>query len=97
MIGDLKPGVFLVFTTEKKRLREALILRDMGNGPNYVLLRPFHLCSMEVPLSVAQAVLQGRRRWPRAATGGGSCRRRQNRSRIPGANWSASAGTPITA
>jgi predicted homoserine dehydrogenase-like protein len=60
MIGDLKPGVFLVFTTEKKRLREALILRDMGTGPNYVLLRPFHLCSMEVPLSVAQAVLQGK-------------------------------------
>jgi predicted homoserine dehydrogenase-like protein len=60
MIGDLKPGVFLVFTTDKKRLREALILRDMGHGPNYVLLRPFHLCSMEVPLSVAQAVLQGK-------------------------------------
>lgn len=60
VIGDLKPGVFLVFTTEKKRLREALILRDMGHGPNYVLLRPFHLCSMEVPLSVMQAVVQGK-------------------------------------
>lgn len=60
VIGDLKPGVFLVFTTDKARLREALILRDMGHGPNYVLLRPFHLCSMEVPLSVAQAVVQGR-------------------------------------
>mgnify|MGYP001179421760 FL=1 len=60
VIGDLKPGVFLVFTTDKKRLREALVLRDMGHGPNYVLLRPFHLCSMEVPLSVAQAVLQGK-------------------------------------
>ncbi|WP_119066278.1 NAD(P)H-dependent oxidoreductase [Aggregatilinea lenta] len=60
VIGDLAPGVFLVFTTDKPRLREALILRDMGHGPNYVLLRPFHLCSMEVPLSVAQAVVQGR-------------------------------------
>lgn len=60
VIGDLAPGVFLVFTTDKPRLREALVLRDMGNGPNYVLLRPFHLCSMEVPLSVSQAVLQGR-------------------------------------
>jgi predicted homoserine dehydrogenase-like protein len=60
VIGDLAPGVFLVFTTDKPRLREALILRDMGHGPNYVLLRPFHLCSIEVPLSVAQAVLQGR-------------------------------------
>ncbi len=60
VIGDLAPGVFLIFTTDKPRLREALILRDMGNGPNYVLLRPFHLCSMEVPLSVGQAVLQGK-------------------------------------
>ncbi len=60
VIGDLAPGVFLVFTTDKVRLREALILRDMGRGPNYVLLRPYHLCSMEVPLSVAQAVLQGK-------------------------------------
>lgn len=60
VIGDLAPGVFLVFTTDKPRLREALVLRDMGHGPNYVLLRPFHLCSMEVPLSVGQAVLQGK-------------------------------------
>ena len=60
VIGDLKPGVFLVFTTDKLRLREALVLRDMGHGPTYVLLRPFHLCSMEVPLSVLQAVVQGK-------------------------------------
>ena len=32
----------------------------MGDGPNYMLLRPFHLCSMEIPLSVAQAVVQHR-------------------------------------
>ncbi len=60
VIGDLAPGVFLVFTTDQPRLKEALILRDMGHGPNYVLLRPFHLCSMEVPLSVSLAVLHGR-------------------------------------
>jgi len=60
VIGDLAPGVFLVFTTDQPRLREALILRDMGHGPNYVLLRPFHLCSMEVPLSISQAVLHHR-------------------------------------
>ena len=52
--------MFLVFTTDKARLREALVLRDMGDGPNYVLLRPFHLCSMEVPLSVLQATVQGK-------------------------------------
>jgi predicted homoserine dehydrogenase-like protein len=58
VIGDLAPGVFLVFTTDSPRLRQCLVLRDMGRGPNYVLLRPYHLCSMEVPLSVAQAALR---------------------------------------
>lgn len=60
VIGDLQPGVFLVFSTDKLRLRQCLVLRDMGDGPNYMLLRPFHLCSMEIPLSVAQAAVQRR-------------------------------------
>lgn len=59
-IGDVAPGVFLVVTTENPRLREALVLRDMGLGPNYMLFRPFHLCSMEVPLSAARAVIHRR-------------------------------------
>ena len=29
----------------------------MGNGPTYTLFRPYHLCSIEVPLSVARAAL----------------------------------------
>lgn len=53
------PGVFLTITTENKRLRSSFIQRDMGNGPYYTLFRPFHLCSMEVPLTAAQAVLYG--------------------------------------
>jgi len=51
------PGVFVVFTTDQPRLRDALIQRDMGNGPNYLLFRPYHLCSIEVPLTCAQAVI----------------------------------------
>lgn len=51
------PGVFLTITTENKRLRSSFIQRDMGDGPYYTLFRPFHLCSMEVPLTAAQAVL----------------------------------------
>jgi predicted homoserine dehydrogenase-like protein len=53
------PGVFLVVTTDSARLRDSLIQRDMGNGPNYCLFRPFHLCSIEVPLSAAQTVIYG--------------------------------------
>ena len=53
------PGVFLVFTTDQPRLKHGLIQRDMGNGPNYLLFRPYHLCSIEVPLTAAQAVIYG--------------------------------------
>jgi predicted homoserine dehydrogenase-like protein len=53
------PGVFVVFTTDQPRLKHGLIQRDMGHGPNYLLFRPFHLCSIEVPLTVAQAVIYG--------------------------------------
>lgn len=51
------PGVFVVFTTDQPRLKQGLMQRDMGNGPNYLLFRPYHLCSMEVPLTAAQAVI----------------------------------------
>src|SRR6185436_16649368 len=52
-IGRVAPGVFVIVHTKHPRLREALILRDMGNGPYYTLFRPFHLCSIEVPLTCA--------------------------------------------
>jgi len=52
-IGRVAPGVFLIVRTDHPRLREAMILRDMGKGPYYTLFRPFHLCSIEVPLTCA--------------------------------------------
>jgi len=50
------PGVFLIIHTDNPRIQEGLVQRDMGNGPYYTLYRPFHLCSIEVPLTIAQAV-----------------------------------------
>ncbi|WP_195543280.1 NAD(P)H-dependent oxidoreductase [Massiliimalia timonensis] len=58
-IGDINPGVFVIVTTDKPRLIEGLVQRDMGNGPNYLLYRPYHLCSIETPITAAQAVLYG--------------------------------------
>ncbi|PWH15202.1 MAG: hypothetical protein DDG60_06170 [Anaerolineae bacterium] len=52
-IGRVAPGVFLIVRTDHPRLREAMVLRDMGKGPYYTLFRPFHLCSIEVPLTCA--------------------------------------------
>jgi predicted homoserine dehydrogenase-like protein len=53
------PGVFLVVTTDNERIKEGLVQRDMGPGPYYTLYRPYHLCSIEVPLTIAQCVLYG--------------------------------------
>jgi len=57
-IGGVHPGVFLVVTTDHPRLRQALVYRDMGNGPYYTLFRPYHLCSIEVPLTCAMLVIR---------------------------------------
>ena len=57
-VGRVAPGVFLIVRTDHPRLREAMILRDMGDGPYYTLFRPFHLCSIEVPLTCAMIALR---------------------------------------
>ncbi len=58
-IGDVHPGVFVIVTTDNPVIRRGLVQRDMGEGPNYLLYRPYHLCSLEVPLTVARAVFYG--------------------------------------
>lgn len=58
-IGDINPGVFVVVTTNNPRIIDGLVQRDMGNGPNYLLYRPYHLCSIETPITVAQQVIYG--------------------------------------
>lgn len=58
-IGDINPGVFVIVTTDNQRIIDGLVQRDMGNGPNYLLYRPYHLCSIETPITAAQAVIYG--------------------------------------
>jgi len=58
-IGDVAPGVFLVVTSPSEPIRRDLAYLKMGDGPYYLLTRPYHLASLEVPLSVARAVLAG--------------------------------------
>jgi predicted homoserine dehydrogenase-like protein len=58
-IGDLAPGVFLVFTSELPVVIDELRYLKMGDGPNWALYRPYHLTSIETPLSVARAVIEG--------------------------------------
>jgi len=54
-IGDIAPGVFLVYTTDQEKIRKDIKYLQLGDGPNYLLYRPYHLVSIETPLSVARA------------------------------------------
>lgn len=58
-IGDVAPGVFLIVTTPDPAVRRDLAYLKAGDGPYYLLHRPYHLASLEAPLSVARAVLYG--------------------------------------
>ncbi len=53
------PGVFVVVELAHPRLRERMHDLKLGKGPYYTFYRPYHLTSLEVPLSCARAVLYG--------------------------------------
>ncbi|MBM3708175.1 MAG: NAD(P)-dependent oxidoreductase [Actinobacteria bacterium] len=58
VIGDLAPGVFLVYSTKNTMVRKVLRYLVLGEGPNYLLYRPYHLTSVETPLSIARAYFE---------------------------------------
>lgn len=53
------PGVFVIFTTEHPKIARDLKYLSMGQGPYWALYRPYHLTSLETPISIARAVLKG--------------------------------------
>jgi predicted homoserine dehydrogenase-like protein len=57
--GKVAPGVFAVVTTPDPHIRADLKFYSMGDGPYYTLYRPYHLCSIETPQAVAEAVIYG--------------------------------------
>ena len=57
--GKVSPGVFVIFTTDSEHLKQNLSFYSMGEGPYYTLFRPYHLCSIETPVSVARACITG--------------------------------------
>jgi predicted homoserine dehydrogenase-like protein len=54
------PGVFVVIEAEHDRIWERMKDLKMGDGPFYTFIRPYHLTSLEVPLTCARAVLYGK-------------------------------------
>ena len=53
------PGVFVVAEMRHPRLMERMNDLGLGTGPYFTYYRPYHLTSLEVPLSAAAAVLFG--------------------------------------
>ena len=56
-VNGVAPGVFVIVTTNLPAVREEMAYLSMGEGPNYVLYRPYHLTSIETPLSAARAYI----------------------------------------
>ncbi|MBC8450112.1 MAG: hypothetical protein H8D78_20460 [Chloroflexi bacterium] len=57
--GKVAPGVFVIVTSPDPRIRVDMKFLSMGNGPYYTLYRPYHLCNVETPISIAEAVIYG--------------------------------------
>jgi predicted homoserine dehydrogenase-like protein len=57
--GNLAPGVFVVVRTDDPHIRKDMKYITGADGPYYAQVRPYHLCNIETPQSVAEAVLLG--------------------------------------
>ncbi|WP_379062995.1 NAD(P)H-dependent oxidoreductase [Mesorhizobium sp. UC22_110] len=54
------PGVFVIVEATHPRVIERLDDLHVGKGPYYGLFRPYHLTSLEVPLTAARIMLYGK-------------------------------------
>ena len=58
--GDFGGGVFVVGRSEDDRVRPYLRYGKLGDGPDYLFFRPFHLFHLELPLTLADVIVDGR-------------------------------------
>jgi len=55
--GAIAPGVFAIVYSADARIRKEMKFITRSDGPYYLHFRPYHLCDLETPQSVAEAVL----------------------------------------
>lgn len=58
-VNGIAPGVFVAVSTENEEIAYQMRYHSMGPGPLWILYRPYHLCNLETPLTVAKAVIDG--------------------------------------
>jgi predicted homoserine dehydrogenase-like protein len=60
LAGDFGGGIFIIARGKNREfVQPYLKYLKMGDGPNYMFFRPYHLCHIETPLSAAEAVVYG--------------------------------------
>jgi predicted homoserine dehydrogenase-like protein len=57
-VNGLAPGVFVIVKSDLEPVDAELRYLKVGNGPHYVFYRPYHLASLETPITIAKAVLE---------------------------------------
>lgn len=55
--GDVAPGVFCIVKSEDDVVTHELDYLKLGKGPYYLFYRPWHIASIEAPLSIGEAIL----------------------------------------
>jgi predicted homoserine dehydrogenase-like protein len=55
--GAIAPGVFAIVYSDDPHIRKDMKFITRADGPYYLHFRPYHLCDLETPQSVAEAVL----------------------------------------
>lgn len=55
--GKIAPGVYAIVYSADTRIRKEMKFITKAEGPYYLHFRPYHLCDLETPQSVAEAVL----------------------------------------
>jgi predicted homoserine dehydrogenase-like protein len=58
--GPVAPGVFVVVRTDDPYVNHEMSYLQMGDGPYFTLYRPYHLASIEAPLTVFEMALDHR-------------------------------------
>lgn len=58
-VNGIAPGVFVTVTTQNEEIAYQMGYHSMGPGPLWTLYRPYHLCNLETPLTVAKIVIDG--------------------------------------
>ncbi len=61
VVQNVEPsgGVFVVASTTNIQIKNDLQYLKMGDGPNYLFYRPYHLCAIEMVISIIRAVIHG--------------------------------------